>query len=431
MTTISRRSFLKAAGASSAVALGGLPLIGHAASAKVVVVGGGYAGGTVAKYLTVFDPSLDVTLIEKDSTYYSCPFSNLVLGGERTLDSIGFTYDGMSKRGVKVVHATVTEVDSAGKKIMTDNGQSFDYDYAVIAPGIGFKYDAIEGYSEEAAEMMPHAWKAGEQTRILRSQLEAMDDGGVVYIVAPPNPFRCPPGPYERASQIAWYLKNNKPSSKLIILDSKDKFSKQGLFTAGWREHYGFGTDDSLIEWRSKANDGLVSEVIAEDNLLITEFDEIEADVANVIPPQTAGKLAHMAGLTNESGWCPVDQSTFESTIHKDIYVVGDACIAGKMPKSGYAANSQGKMCAAAIAAKVNGKEVPTPSFVNTCYSKISPDHGISVAAVYRFDPETGTIGSVKGAGGLTPGDASATLKKAESMYADSWFDNITNDIFG
>lgn len=426
MATLNRRDFVKALGLTSAAGLLGFPMVNLAAAkARVVIVGGGYGGATAAGYIKRYAPAADVTLIEKADVYYSCPFSNEVLGGERKMEAQRFTYDGLAARGVNVVHDTVTDIDPEKKQVKTASGKDYGYDYCVVSPGISFVPDAIRGYDEAAAEKMPHAWKAGSQTVLLRSQLEGMEDGGVVMIAAPPNPFRCPPGPYERASQIAHYLKTHKPKSKLIIMDAKDKFSKQALFMEGWKEHY-----DGLIEWRSRSNDGKVIAVEPDKGLLITEFDEHHPAVANVIPPQQAGELAIQAGLTDDSGWCPVDQATFESKKHKDIFVIGDACIAGAMPKSAYSANSQGKVCASAIAARISGSEQPAPSFVNTCYSLITPDHGISVAMVYKLGPDDSIVG-VEGAGGLSPLGAPAWVRKREAVYARSWFDNITTNVFG
>lgn len=251
-----------------------------------------------------------------------------------------------------------------------------------------------------------------------------MKDGGTVIIAPPVGPFRCPPGPYERASQIANYLKKNKPKSKVLILDSSDKFSKQGLFMAGWKKHYG-----DMIEWVSAANGGKIESVDAGSRTVQGTIDKFTGDVVNIIPPQKAGKIAHTAGLVNDKGWCPINQGTFESTIHANIHVIGDASVAGEMPKSGYSANSQAKVCAAAVAALLNGMEAPVPAYVNTCYSLITPEHGISVAAVYQL--ADGKIVGVKGSGGLTPADASDEMLKREVAYAHSWFKNITADTFG
>ena len=424
MTHITRRSFLKVAGGTAAIGAIGVPHIALGASKKVVVVGGGVGGATVAKYLRRTDASIEVTLIEPNKHYYTCFMSNEVLGGERTMDSIKFDYSGLAKHGVKVVHDTVTGIDAAARKVTTAGGQSFSYDRCVVAPGIDFKWDAIGGYDEKAAEIMPHAWKAGPQTTILQKQLQDMKDGGTVIIAPPPAPFRCPPGPYERAAQIAHYLKKHKPKSKVLILDSSDKFAKQGLFMAGWKKHYG-----DMIEWVSAANGGKVESVDVATRTLQGAVEKYKGDVVNVIPPQKAGKIAHIAGLVNDKGWCPVNQGTFESTIHANIHVLGDASIAGAMPKSGYSANSQAKVCAAAVIALLNGMETPVPAYVNTCYSLITPEHGISVAAVYKL--VDGAIAGVAGSGGLTPADASEEMLKREVAYAHSWFKNITADTFG
>jgi sulfide dehydrogenase [flavocytochrome c] flavoprotein subunit len=401
-----------------------LPHIAFGATKKVVVVGGGVGGATVAKYLRRADSSIEVTLIEPNKHYYTCFMSNEVLGGERTMDSIKFDYSGLAKHGVKVVNDTVTGIDAAARKVTTAGGQTFAYDRCVVSPGIDFKWEAIGGYDEKVAESIPHAWKAGPQTVTLHKQLLDMKDGGTVIIAPPVGPFRCPPGPYERASQIAHYLKKHKPKSKVLILDSSDKFSKQGLFMAGWKKHYG-----DMIEWVSAANGGKIESLDAASRTVQGTIDEVKGDVINIIPPQKAGKIAHMAGLVNDKGWCPINQGTFESTIHANIHVIGDASIAGAMPKSGYSANSQAKVCAAAVVALLNGMEAPVPAYVNTCYSLITPAHGISVAAVYQL--ADGKITGVKGAGGLTPADASDETLKREVAYAHSWFKNITGDIFG
>ena len=427
---ITRRGFIQTAGAATAIGVAGMPYIALGAGKKVVVVGGGTGGATAAKYLRMADPSIEVTLIEANKHYYTCYMSNEVLGGDRSLDSIKFGYTGLGKHGVKVVHDKVTGIDAKAKKVMTAGGQSFSYDRCIVAPGIDFRWDKLEGYDAAAAEKVPHAWKAGPQTALLRSQLEAMQDGGTVVIAAPPNPFRCPPGPYERASQIAMYLQHHKPKSKVIILDPKPKFSKMGLFTGAWKKLYGYQTDNALIEWHGQQEEAGVVKVDAGSKTVTTAFgDEIKADVLNVIPPQKAGAIAFAAGLTNDKGWCPINLHTFESTIHAGIHVLGDASIATGMPKSGYAANSQAKVCAAAVAAMLKGQEPGSPSYVNTCYSIAGKDYGFSVAAVYRLAEDGSKITSVSG--GLTPGDASAEQLKREVLYAHSWFKNITHDIFG
>ena len=427
---ITRRGFIQTAGAATAAGMVGVPYLAMGASKKVVVVGGGTGGATAAKYIRMADPSVEVTLIEANKEYYTCYMSNEVLGGDRSIDSIKFGYTGLGNHGINVVHDMVTGIDAKAKTVSTAGGKSFAYDRCIVAPGIDFKWEGIEGYDADVAEKIPHAWKAGPQTMLLRSQLEAMKDGGTVVIAPPPNPFRCPPGPYERASQIAHYLKQHKPKSKVLIFDPKPKFSKQGLFTGAWKKMYGYESDNAMIEWHGEAEEAAVVKVDAGSNSVTTKFgDTIKADVLNVIPAQKAGKIAFAAGLTNDSGWCPVDLGTFESTIHAGVHVIGDASVATGMPKSGYAANSQAKVCAAAVVALLNGQEPGTPSYVNTCYSIAGTDYAFSVAAVYRLAEDKSKIVSVSG--GLTPGDASEEQFKREVLYAHSWFKNITNDIFG
>jgi sulfide dehydrogenase [flavocytochrome c] flavoprotein subunit len=427
MVPFTRRKFIQAI--STYTALSPLASVtpaafGKGAKARVIVIGGGYGGAIAAKYIKLSDPLIDVMLIEKNAQYVSCPLSNEILGGERNIDSITFNYQTMSaNHHIKVVHDTVMEIDAAGHTMKGSSGKQYSYDKLIVSPGIDFHYDKIEGYSAQVAQQIPHAWKAGPQTLLLQKQLEAMNNGGVCYIVAPPNPFRCPPGPYERAALIAHYFKHHKPKSKVIILDAKDRFSKQDLFMQGYKKFYG-----DMIEWVQGAAGGIIEAIDASTNTLLGQVEDYQGDVLNVIPAQKAGKIAHLAGLANDTGWCPVNQRTFESSIHKDIYVIGDACIAGKMPKSGYAANSQGKVCAAAVVSALNGEPPGEPSYVNTCYSIIAPDWGISVAAVYQL--VDGSIVGVKGAGGLSPMDASAQSRALEARFARSWFRNITADMF-
>ena len=424
MNKINRRNFIKIVGGTAAVSAIGFPMIAAAGGKKqVVIVGGGTAGATAAKYIRRADDSVEVTLIEPNEHYYTCYLSNEVLSGSRKLDTLKFGYDGLKKHGVTVVHDTVTAIDAKGRKVTTKGGKSFSYDRCIVAPGISF-VDNIEGYDAAAMERFPHAWKAGPQTALLRKQLEAMPDGGTVIIAPPPNPFRCPPGPYERACQIAHYLKNHKPKSKILIIDKKDKFSKQKLFTQAFDRHY-----KGMIEWRKAADTGGgIMRVDAKAGTVSTDFEDIKADVANIIPAQKAGEIAAVAGLADDTGWCPITGKTFESTIHKGIHVIGDAAIAAPLPKSGYAANSEAKVVAAAVVDLVNGREPGAPSWVNTCYSVLTPDDGISVAMVYNL--VDGKVAKVKGSGGLTPLDSSPEMRKREVQYAYSWFNNITDDIF-
>jgi len=271
---------------------------------------------------------------------------------------------------------------------------------------------------------MPHAWKAGEQTLLLRRQLEAMPDGGLVVIVAPANPYRCPPGPYERASLVAWYLKSKKPKSKILILDAKDAFSKQGLFQQGWKTLY-----DGMIEWIPMSMGGKATRVDPATMTIETDFDKHQAAVANVVPPQKAGHIAELAGVTDRTGWCPIDPVSFESTLKPNVHVIGDACLAGAMPKAGFAANAQAKVCAAAVARLLAGGSPDEPRLINTCYSILAPDYGITVAAIYK--PANGRIVEVPNSGGTSPVNAPSTLREQEAKFADGWFRTITSEMFG
>jgi len=430
MSSINRRDFIKVTGAAAAIGTVGYSrfAIGGAGK-KVVIVGGGIGGATAAKYIRMADPSVEVTLIEANKNYHTCFMSNEVLHGRRAIESIRFDYSGLAAHGVKVVHDWVSGIDAKGKKVTTKGGQSFAFDRCIVSPGVDFKWETIGGYDAQVAEDIPHAWKAGPQTATLRKQLESMRNGGTVVIAPPPNPFRCPPGPYERISLIAAYLKSNKPKSKIIVLDPKDKFSKFGLFTAAWKKYYGYGTDNSMIEWISGAQGGKVESIDAGSRTAQAAVESFKADVLNVIPAQKAGKIAFDAGLVNDSGWCPVDHKTFESSQLANVHVIGDASIASPMPKSGYSANSQAKVCAAAVVALLNGKNPPQPSYVNTCYSIVHPGDGVSVAMVYNY--ADGKINKVAGSGGLTAVDAPMEIRAREEAYAHSWFNNITDDIFG
>lgn len=426
MSDMTRRNFIKlVGGASAVVALGGLSAARAANKAHVIVIGGGFGGAACAKYLRLTDPGIAVTLIEESKQYITCPFSNLVLGGLRTMDSIVQRLDLLKTRhGVNLITGTVAAIDPAAKKITIKGGKTLSYDRLVVSPGISFRWDAITGYNEKASAIMPHAWKAGPQTVLLKKKLEAMKNGGVVVISSPPNPFRCPPGPYERASMIAHYLKQRKPRSKILILDAKDSFSKQGLFQAGWETLY-----PGMIEWVPGSKGGTVKSVDTKKMIIDTEFDKHKADVANVVPPQAAGAIARTAGLADDKGFCPVDPKTFESTLHRDIHVIGDSAIAGALPKSAFAANSEAKMAATAIASALRGEPIADALFVNTCYSLLAPQYGISVAGVYRAT-EKG-IAEVPGAGGVSPKDANADFRAAEARYAFGWYASIAADTWG
>lgn len=424
MTILTRRQALAGMAAIAAGTLAA-PMVARGAAPRVAVIGGGFGGATTAKYLRKLDPRIEVTLIEPAEVFYTCPFSNKVLGGLRTMDQIGHRYDRLSADyGVNVVQAAAQAVDADAKRVRLPDGSDIAYDRLVVSPGIDLQYDAMEGWGRDVEEKIPHSWKAGPQTRVLRAQLEAMPDGGTVLICPPANPFRCPPGPYERASLIAYYLQRTKPRSKVIILDRKENFSKQGLFMQGWQQVYG-----NMIEWRAKEAGGNVLRVDADAMGVETDFGLERGDVINFIPQQTAGRIAVEAGLADDDGWCPIDQTSFESAKVPGIHVIGDASKAGAMPKSGFSANSQGKVLAAALVA-LFGEETPVaPSFANTCYSLISRDYGISVAAVYRL--QDGSIKGVEGAGGVSPMDADATFRAQEAVYADGWYASAVMDAWG
>jgi NADPH-dependent 2,4-dienoyl-CoA reductase/sulfur reductase-like enzyme len=419
----SRRDFLKTAVAGASAAVLPMPAIAQGAGGRVVVVGGGFGGATCARFIRRIDPRIAVTLVEASPTFAACPFSNLVIVGLRELKAQEFGYDKLATDQVTVQISPATAIDSQSRNVTLGNGASLPYDRLVLSPGIDIRWDGLPGYTEAAAERMPHAWKAGEQTLLLRRQLEAMEDGGTVVISAPANPFRCPPGPYERASLIAYYLKTKKPKSKLIVLDAKDAFSKQGLFQGAWKALY------PNLEWVSLSSGGKVTSVDPGAMTLVTDFARHKADVANVIPPQKAGRIAEIAGAADRTGWCPIDPATFESKLQPNIHVIGDASIAGAMPKSAFTANAQAKVCAAAVAKLIGGGKPDDPRLINTCYSLVAPDYGISVAGVYR--PADGQLKDVEGSGGVSPINAPASTRAAEATFANGWFSTITQEVFG
>ena len=415
---------LLAAGAGAA----GLPMVGRAAELmpktgrRVVVVGGGYGGTIAAKYIRKLDKSIEVVLIERNRTFVSCPFSNHLLAGYiPDLSSLSFTYDKLAaNHGIKMVYGEVTAIDPAAKVVATTNG-TIAYDRLVVAPGVDFRTEEIEGYDAvKTPEIMPHAWKAGPQTLLLRKQLEAMKDGGTVVLTAPLAPFRCPPGPYERAAMVADYLKKNKPKSKVLLLDANpDIVSKGALFRKGWEMHY-----PGLIEYRKAARVTMVDTRAM--SVTVEGVDEVKGDVINVVPAQRASALMAGAGLVGaDKRWCPVNPTTFESTLHKDIHVIGDACGAGAMPKSGYSANSEAKVCARNLVAAMNGRELVELSGINTCYSYLAHDEAISVAAVYTV--KDGAIVAVPNSGGVSKIDYSEA--KLEAPYAHSWLKNILTEM--
>jgi sulfide dehydrogenase [flavocytochrome c] flavoprotein subunit len=391
-------------------------------SAKVVVIGGGFGGASAARALK--RAGLDVALVEPSTTYTACPFSNEVIAGLRPMQAQVFGYDALGREGITLARTAATGIDPSQRRVSLSDGSTLAYDRLVLAPGIDLRFDALPGYGEAAVEAMPHAWKAGEQTLLLKRQLEALEDGGTVVMSVPGNPYRCPPGPYERASLIAHYLKARKPRSKLIVLDAKDTFSKQRLFQAAWKALY-----PNHLEYVSQSSGGTVAEVDPGAMTLRTDFETYKAAVANVIPPQRAGRIAVACGAADRSGWCPIDPVTFESRLVPGIHVVGDASIAGAMPKSAFSANAQAKVCVAAIVEMLAGRQPASPKLINTCYSLVAPEYGISVAGVYH--PANGVLADIEGAGGTSPLDAPASIRALEAGYAEDWFRTITAETFG
>ena len=421
---LTRRQFFSLAGSLPFVH----PLTGRARAntqARVIVVGGGFGGATCAKYLRLADPSLKVTLVTPQPQFVTCPFSNAALVGLRSLASLTYTYQQLREGyGVQIVYAQAQELDPTTRRLTLSDGTTLTYDKLVLSPGVELRWDAIEGYDAEASTVFPHAWRAGSQTLLLRRQLEAMQDGGLVVMSAPETPYRCPPGPYERASLIAHYLRTHKPKSKVLLLDAKDSFTKDGLFLAAWERLY-----PSLLEWVPGAQGGRVTQVDTLTGIVHTEFDEYKPAVANIIAPQRAAAIARAGGLDAGTGWCPVYGGTFESRVHPNIHIIGDAAIASPMPKSAFSANTQAKVCAAAIVALLRGEPVAPPALMNTCYSLVAPDYGISISAVYAV--ENDTIQVVPGSSGTSPLDAPETTRTLEAAYARSWYANITADTFG
>ncbi len=419
---LKRRSFIKTAITAGSLAM--LPKLALAAkksaiSQRVVVIGGGFAGATAAKYLKMWSPGTEVIMIERNAQFVSCPQSNLVLSGSRTLQQLTYDYNGLAdKYDVKTVQAEVVAIDTEKQQVTLHDGVVVSYDRLVIAPGVDFIYDDLPMLaSHDAQKIVPHAWKAGSQTTILKQQLVSMKKGGTVIMTVPPTPFRCPPGPYERACQIALYLKNHNPSGKLIILDANgDVASKKALFKGAWQEHYA-----GLIDYVPSS---MIDSVNVAKLTIDTEFNQFSADVLNVIPPQRAGKVAELAGVINiDQRWCEVDFLTYESKVKNNVHVIGDA-VHAVLPKSGHIANAQAKVCAAAIASLLAQSEPEQqPVFSNTCYSFIDAQQAGHVAAVYRYDKQQQAMIAMPG-GGVS--DQASIL---EGVYANAWANNIWHDI--
>lgn len=420
----SRRRLLQSLGAVATLSAFGRPALaaGSRPLGRVVVVGGGFAGATAAKYLRKWSQGrIEVVLIERDREFISCPASNEVLSGNREFNTLRHNYDGLSKNwGVSVVHANVTAIDAAAKKVKTDSAGEFAYDRLVIAPGFDFNLSYIQGYDARAQETILHAWRAGPQTLALRKQLQDMPDGGVYALTVPKAPFRCPPGPYERACQIAWYFKQFKPKSKVLVLDANDRvISKEKLFRGVWADSY-----KDILEYQPDWN---AVEVDAANRTVISELgDKVKADVLNLVPPQQAADIAHLAGVVNVNGrWVDIDWVTFESTAVPGIHVLGDALQAApQMPKSGHMANQHGKAVAAVLVELFSGREPKPMLLANTCYSMVDDKRAIHVCTVHRYSAEKKVPLVVEGSGGV-----SVAPSAVEGSYTRAWATTIWKDI--
>ena len=422
--TISRREFMQWAGAGSTLSLAGCASTGSGPSAgRVVVIGGGIGGGTAASYIKLWAPDIDVTVVERESSFISCPISNLVLAGSTQMSDITRGYGGLRGRGVRVVQDNAVGIDPVNKVVQLESRNSLSYDRLIVSPGVDFLYDTIPGLNNAAAQQaVPHAWKAGAQTLLLRKQLESMRDGGVFVFHIPLAPYRCPPGPYERICQVADYFKRAKPKSKIIVLDSNpDIVSKAGLFRAAWKSLY-----PGLIDYRPNSE---LADVDVAGKTVKLQFGDVKGDVLNVVPPQRAGDIARIAGLVNANNrWCSVDWQTCESTAVKGVHVLGDATLsASLMPKSASMANQHGKVCASAVVAMIKGQPLVTePMMMNTCYSFVDAKNVIHVASVHQYSTADKTMSVVKGSGGL-----SDKPSEAEGVYAWGWARNIWADSLG
>src|SRR3954471_24305415 len=422
---VHRRQFLKSAATAGAATACFAPAIAQGAGPRVVIIGGGFGGTGCARALRNADPRIAVTIVETNATYTAPPQSNAVIAGLMELSHQQFGYDRVKASGVDVIIAAATAVDPEKRTVTLANGSTLlAYDRLVVSPGIEFRAGAIPGYDRSAAEAMPAAFNNAAEIMVLRRQLEAMEDGGTVVITSPVNPARCPPAPYERASLIAHYLKSKKPRSKVIVLDQKENFTMQKLFETAWQELY-----PGLIEWVGLSNGGALSAIDAATKTISTDFDKYQAAVASIIPTQKAGHAADLAHVADRTGWCPVDPLTFESKLQKNIHVIGDAAIAGAMPRSASAAQSQSRICAAAIAALVAGKSPEAPTLTSSCYSLIAPDYAISQRGTYRPDADQ----YVESGPGviISPQDAPRSARKDEADQADTWFRTITGETFG
>jgi NADPH-dependent 2,4-dienoyl-CoA reductase/sulfur reductase-like enzyme len=423
MKKLTRRQFGLLTGASAA-ALGFPAVLRAQAKPRVVIVGGGAGGATAARYLAKDGKGeIDVTLIDDSDKFTTCFFSNLYLGGYRDFDSITHGYDRLqSDYGVTKLTGMAVSVDREARTVTMADGSSVAYDRLILSPGIDLIWDSVPGYSKEAAEIAPHAWQAGPQTQLLKEKLDAITSGQQVVMVAPPNPYRCPPGPYERVSMMAHVFKSKGVDAKIIVLDPKDKFSKQGLFMAGWEKYY-----PGMVEWIGPDVHGGIKGVDVNAGTVETDLDTFRGDLLNIIPAQKAGEIASAAGLTDDSGFCPIVAESMRSTIDENIFVIGDASIAGAMPKSGFSANSQAKVAVMNIRGDLTSSKVFPAKYSNTCWSLIETDDGVKVGAQYA--PQDGKIASTSSF--ISENGESAAVRKATYEESIGWYEGITTDMFG
>ena len=419
--TINRRHFISAsAGITAAMSA---PMVFGASRPKVVIIGGGAGGATAARYIAKDSKgAIDVTLVEPTRSYYTCFFSNLYLGGFKDFDSIGHTYGKLANDyGINVVHDWAVDVDSNGRTVALAGGGSLSYDKLILSPGIDFVDGSVPGWDLSSQNKMPHSYKAGSQTQLLNAQIENMKAGGTYCMVAPPNPYRCPPGPYERVSMVAHKLKKMNSTAKILVLDPKPKFSKQGLFEEGWNKHYA-----GMIEYIGPDMGGKGVEVRPDSMEVIIDGTPEKVDVCNVIPAMKAGKIAELAGVT-DGNWAPTIAHTMQSRKNSDIHVLGDAAAQGDMPKSGFSANSQAKVCAMAVRAALTDSKLFPAKFSNTCWSLVDTNNGIKVGATYEATDEK--IAKISGFVSKTGEDAA--LRKATYEESLGWYSGITSDMFG
>ena len=391
---------------------------------RVVIVGGGFAGATAARYLRRWAPAVDVTLVLGRRPYWTCPFSNLALVGGFRLAQLQVSRAALAAEGINVVAAQAERFDPEKRRLWLDDDRVLEWDRLVLAPGVELMPDAIEGHDWAATRQFPHAWQAGPQTALLSARLHAVPDDGLVIISVPEAPYRCPPGPYERASLMAWWLARHRPSARVVVLDANAGFTKDGLFLQDWRQHHG-----DRLQWLGRGDSGALRRVDRRRGSVHTDFDDWQPDLACVIPPQRAAAIARQADLDAGTGWCPVDPRTFASRVHPRVHVLGDAAIASPMPKSAFAAASQARVCAAAISAAFSGQDAPEAVLMNTCYSLLSPERGISITGTYRA---TGAaIEAVPGTTGISPAAMADDVLAAEARHARGWYQRARAEAFG